>query len=116
MARESKGWGITPWDLVRKRLFGGQEVDVVAFARKHGLSEISVRWVFAGIGATLPPTLCEALAAETTMSVEFFHNLNTQYLAWTPPTPPSAAPFGALHPGPLFYYPKQRPLKGPLSI
>jgi plasmid maintenance system antidote protein VapI len=69
----------TPWEIVHRRFFDGQAVNVAEFAERHGLDPIQTQAVISGEQTVISPELCTALCAETGMSEGFFHNLSTQY-------------------------------------
>jgi hypothetical protein len=69
-----------PWEIIRKRFFGGKAPDPAAFCKKYkNLDEASVRRVFSGDVATFSPELCAALSYETKMSKQFFLNMSERY-------------------------------------
>jgi hypothetical protein len=77
---QGTGWQepLTPWQIVLKRFFGGEQPDPTAFAEKYGLDKDEVRRVFSGETATLSPGICIAFSGETGMSIRFFERLSEQ--------------------------------------
>ncbi len=69
----------TPWELVRKKHFGGVNPDIAKFARDNNLLESDVRQVFEGRTTIFSPAICFAFSRETAMSEEYFRNLSEQY-------------------------------------
>ena len=81
MTNQNTEWHapLSPWQVVRQRFFAGRTPGAGDFARKHGLNEESVRQVFAGETELLSREICLALSRETSMSQQFFLNLNDQH-------------------------------------
>ncbi len=91
---------LSPWEVVKRRLFGGQAPGAKAFSQKHGLVEAEVRKLFSGEIITFSLEVCAALNQETEMSKAFFRNLSNR---WWPAPPPAVS--AALETGPpIFCY------------
>lgn len=86
---------LSPWEVVRRRLFQGRTPDILAFSAKHGLDAAEVFKLFTGITISFSLNICSALSNETGMSRDFFRNLSNR---WPPHPPPAAST--ALSPGP----------------